>query len=273
MLREDKMEFSEKYGPWAVIAGASEGTGRAFSKLVARKGLNCLLVARRQAPLDALAEEISAESGVPCLTATIDLTRADAADRMMAATDGHEIGLFINNAGSDTNGSRFLDNDLSNWVDLVNRNVLTTMRAAYAFAGPMRVRGRGGIILVGSGACYGGASSLGVYSGTKAFDLCFGEGLWAELQPHGVDVLNLILGKTDTPAFRTLLAQKGAALPTDWASPDDVARVGLERLTFGPVHNWGLEDDVVGYAPNSAATRRARVLMIDKMSAEMFGRK
>ena len=207
-----------------------------------------------------------------CITASVDLSGADAAERIAAAAGANEVGLFINNAGSDTNGSRFLDTDISAWLELVNRNVSTTMRVCHVFAKPMRRRGRGGIILVGSGACYGGASFMGVYSGSKAFDLCFGEGLWAELRGHGVDVLNLLLGRTDTPALRTLLAEKNLPVPADLATPEAVARVGLERLPHGPVHNWGLEDDVVGYALSSAVDRRDRVLMIDQLSADVFGK-
>ena len=135
----------------------------------------------------------------------------------------------------------------------------------------MRERGRGGILLVGSGACYGGASFMAVYSGSKAFDLCFGEGLWAELKPHGVDVLSLILGRTDTPALRQTLAAKGLPVPPGLASPEEVAEQGLARLAQGPVHNWGQEDDVAGYASNSPATRRARIIAIDAATKDIFG--
>jgi uncharacterized protein len=267
------MNFAERYGPWAIIAGASEGTGRAFSLKLAKQGLNCILIARREGPLLALANEIRGTTGVECITTAIDLAREDACERIAAAVGSREVGLYVNNAGADPNGSRFLDNDLANWIELVNRNVLTTMRCAYRFGSAMRARGRGGILLVGSGACYGGGSHLAVYSATKAFDLCFGEGLWAELRHDGVHVLNLILGRTDTPAFRELLAQKGLPVPTGLASPDDVAEVGIQRLPFGPVHNWGSNDDELGPAPNSPATRRERILMMERMSKQIFGSK
>lgn len=267
------MNFVNRYGPWAVIAGASEGTGRAFARKVASQGLNCILIARRERPLEELAEDIRTESGVECVTASIDLAAADACDRIAAAAGTREVGLYVNNAGADPNGAQFLKNDIASWVELVNRNVVTTLRCCYHFGGMMRERKRGGIILVGSGACYGGASYLAVYSATKAFDLCLGEGLWAEFREDGVDVLNLILGRTDTPAFRESLAQMGLPVPSGLASPDDVAEVGLARLPFGPVHNWGLEDDEAGYAPNSAAMRRQRILAMDAVTKDVFGAK
>jgi len=260
------MSFAEQYGPWAVIAGASEGTGSSFARQVAAKGVNCVLIARREGPLTALAEEIRAKSGVECITASVDLAAADASGRMAAAVGEREVGLFISNAGADSNGELFLNGDLARWDELVTRNVLTVMRSCYHFAGPMRTRRRGGIIIVGSGACYGGLTGITVYSATKAFDLCFGEGLWAELRPHGVDVLNLIMGRTDTPAHRELMERKGIPIPSGMASPDDVAAIGLERLPHGPVHNWALADDETGYAISSAAARRQRILTIDAAS-------
>jgi uncharacterized protein len=265
------MSFADRYGPWAVVAGASEGTGREFARRIAANGVPSVLVARRAEPLAALAKEIRAESGVECATATIDLAAPDAFARIVAAVGTREVGLFVSNAGADPNGSRFLDRDAVVWLELAQRNVMTTIQCCHHFAGPMKKRGRGGLLLVNSGACYGGSSFLATYSASKAFVLCFGEGLWAELRPHGVDVLTLVLVMTDTPAFRALLAEKGQPVPAGIASPEDVARIGLERLPHGPVHNWGLEEDVAGYATGSAAARRERILMVDSMSKVIFG--
>jgi short-subunit dehydrogenase len=261
------MSYSEKYGPWAVIAGASEGTGASFARQIAAEGVNCILVARREGPLAALAEELRA-MGVEAVTASIDLAADDAAEQMAKAAGEREVGLFIFNAGADPNGSQFLDNDVANWDALVARNVTTVMRACHHFAGPMRARKRGGIILVGSGACYFGLPGISVYGATKAFNLVLGEALWAELRPHGVHVLNLIMSKTDTPAHRELMDKLGVPFPDDCASADDVAALGLARLPHGPVQNWGESDDQVGMAGMSAAQRRQRIEMIEKMSRQ-----
>jgi len=267
------MNFAGRYGPWAVVMGASEGTGREFARQIAAQGVACILVARRAAPLEALAEEIREANGIECLTATIDLASPEALGGIVAAVGDREIGLFVSNAGSDPNGSLFLDGDLSAWTELVQRNVMTMMQCSYRFAGPMRSRGRGGLLLVNSGACYGGGSTMGPYCGSKAFTLCFAEALWAELRPHGVEVLTLVLNRTDTPAFRALLEKKGMPIPQDIASPADVARIGLERLPCGPIHNWGQADDEAGMATSSAAARRERVLAIDRVTSRLFGRR
>lgn len=265
------MDFAERYGPWAVIAGASEGTGRAFARRIAANGVNCVLVARREEPLRTLAEEIRAESGADCAIAAVDLSAPDAAARIAGAVGPRDVGLFVANAGADTNGAWFLDRELDAWLQLIRMNVLTVAGCCHHFGGRMKARGRGGLLIVNSGACYGGGSHMAAYSGSKAFELAFAEGLWAELQPHGVDVLSLVLGKTDTPAFRALLAEKGLPVPNDLASPDAVAETGLAQLRHGPIHNFGLANDAAGWGYGSADERRKRVEMVSASSKVVFG--
>ena len=239
--------------------GASEGTGRAFARQIAAKGVPSILIARRKEPLVALAGEIHAESGIDCITATVDLAAPDAFDRIVAAAGKRVVGLFVSNAGADPNGSHFLDRDMAVWLEHIQRNVVTMAQCCHHFGGLMRTRGKGGLLLVNSGACYGGGSFLATYSATKAYTLCFAEGLWGELRGHGVDVLTLVMGMTDTPALRTLLAEMGMPVPATITTSEAVAEAGLARLPHGPVHNMGLEDDDGG-APGrlSASGRRAR---------------
>src|SRR5579859_4518939 len=148
ILAEESMTLADRYGPWAVIAGASEGTGQAFARLIAAQGVNCVLVARREAPLAELAETIRAESGVDCVTAQVDLGEPDAAEKIIAAVGAREVGLYINNAGADPNGASFLGKPAEAWLQLVNINVATLLRCCHHFAGPMKARGRGGLLIV-----------------------------------------------------------------------------------------------------------------------------
>jgi len=265
------MSFRNKYGPWAIVAGASEGVGRSFANAIAARGVNCLLIALR-GPLAEVAEEVRAR-GVECVTATIDLAAPDAGERIVEAAGSREIGLYVANAGSDRIGARFHEREIGAWLKLLQINVVTTMLACHHFGGLMRKRGRGGLILVNSGACYGAASILASYSACKGFLLNFAEGLWAELRPHGVDVLTIALDLTDTPMFRGMLERNGLPIPPDLASPDAVAEKALERLPHGPIHNWGLADDEPGANWPSAAARRAQVLKVDAANVAIFGKK
>jgi uncharacterized protein len=256
--------FRARYGPWAIIAGASEGVGRELARKVAGNGVNCILIARREAPLRALAELIRVESRVECVAVSIDLAMPGAFDEIVAAAGAREIGLYISNAGADPNGSHFLDRKIETWLELVQRNVLTTMRACHYFGGLMRERRRGGLLLVGSGAAGGGGPFMATYSGAKGFELCFGESLWSELRPFGVDVLCLVLITTDTPALRQLLKEKGTPVPSRMASPEHVAEVGLLRLPFGPVYAWGPLPRI------RAGWRRMRVRAVASLSKKVF---
>jgi uncharacterized protein len=230
---ETVTEFSDRYGPWAIVAGASEGTGASFSRQIAAHGVNVVLVARRPDPLVALADEIREQSRVETRTVSLDLSRPDADRELVTATAGLEVGLLIYNAGADEHGAKFLDVDVEEWVAMVQRNCVVPLRLSHHYAGAMVDRGRGGLLLVTSGAAWAGGNRLATYGATKAFDLVFGEALWAELSPKGVDVLSFVLGSTDTPAFRALAAKYGTTLG-ELADADDVARDGLEHLGQGP---------------------------------------
>jgi len=109
------------------------------------------------------------------------------------------------------------------------------------FAGPMAARGRGGIVLVSSGAGLAGGRNMVAYGATKAFDMVMAEALWAELHDDGVDVLALVLGLTDTPTLRRLLFERGnLARPDDStpipgaSTPDEVVAEALANLANGP---------------------------------------
>jgi short-subunit dehydrogenase len=263
--------LKDRYGPWAVIAGASEGTGQAIARHLASEGIHCVLIARRAEPLETLAADLRAEFGIETVTAAVDLSLADACDRVAEAVGAREIGLYVSNAGADPQGSHFLDAPIDDWVGQIQRGVITMMRSCHRFGTAMRTRGRGGLLLIGSGGCYGGGAYMSVYSGLKAFGLNFAEGLWAELAPHGVDVLFMALSTTDTPALRNLLAAKGLPLIQGLADPAEVAAHALARLPHGPIANWGQDDDEPGMSPVSAAVRRQRVLAIGESTKRIFG--
>jgi uncharacterized protein len=246
-------EFAERYGPWAVVAGASEGVGSSVARLLGERGVNVVLSARRQSVLDEVAATVKSETR----TVAMDLSVPGAEAELAAATDDLEVGLLIYNAGADPHASRFLDKPLAAWQELVGRNVNTVLGACHRFGSRMADRGHGGIVLVTSGAAWVGSDYLAAYGASKAFDLVLGEALWAELRPLGVDVLSMILGPTDTPAFRRIL--RGRDFP-GVVSADDVARQMLTSLPEGPT--WPPEP-----SPFGGLARRQAVEMMSQGSA------
>lgn len=233
------MTFAEKYGPWALIAGASDGVGAAFAEGLAERGLNVVLVARRQGVLDDVAAGIRDRTGVQTHTLAIDLAELDATATIAAATDDLDIGFLVYCAGADPNFEPFLANPIATAEAMVHRNCVVPMQLCHHFAPAMVARRGGGIVIFGSGAGLAGGPNMVAYGATKAFDMVFAEALWSELHDKGVDVLGLILGKTNTPALRRLEHSRGLLSSDDEAPPDadsveQVVGEAFENLGNGP---------------------------------------
>ncbi|SDD11907.1 SDR family NAD(P)-dependent oxidoreductase [Rhodococcus tukisamuensis] len=222
-----------QYGPWAVIAGGSEGVGAAFADELAQAGLNLVLIARKPGPLEETAEKVRAH-GVEVRTLSLDLLAADAMDQVRAATDDVEVGLMIFNAGANSYGHEFVTGDLDGFRGVIDLNITRQLELSHHFGARMKDRGRGGVMLLGSLAGYMGSEHQSIYAASKAFSRVFAESLWLELEPHGVHVVELILGVTRTPAM--VRAGLNFDIPGMLvAEPEDVAREGLEHLADGPV--------------------------------------
>lgn len=233
------MTFAAKYGPWAVVAGASDGVGAAFARGLAERGVNVVLLARRQSVLDDVAAAIGDETSASTRTLAIDLAQPGAASAIAAATNDLEVGFLVYCAGADPDFEPFLANPIEAAEAMVQRNCMVPMQLCHHFAPAMVARGSGGIVIFGSGAGLAGGPNMVAYGASKAFDMVFAEALWAELHDKGVDVLGLILGKTDTPALRRLEYSRGQisspdAVPEGAAAVDDVIAEAFENLGHGP---------------------------------------
>lgn len=265
--------FADRYGPWAVVTGASDGIGAEFARQIAGAGVGVVVVARRRPLLDALADELRAAHGVEVRVATLDLAAPGVEEDLFAATAGLDVGLFVHNAGADTVNDRFLAAPAESWHAMVRRNCTVPLLACHHYGGAMVDRGRGGILLVTSGAAWAGGGRIATYGGTKAFDLVFAEGLWAELRTDGIDVLSLVVGATDTPSLRSSLARHGVAvdgLGSTLADPAEVARTGLTHLADGPTWQVGIPD---GAGPSllGALPRRQAVELMTAGNDALFG--
>jgi uncharacterized protein len=247
------MQFAERYGPWAIVAGASDGIGASVARLLGERGVKVVLVARRPEALDEVAATVKTETR----RVVLDLSVLNADAALAEATNDLDIGLFVYNAGADPYASKFLDQPLESWAGLVRRNVDTVLAVSHHFGAAMAARGRGGIVIVTSGAAWAGGAYIAAYSASKAFQLNLGEALWAELKPLGVDVLTMVLGATDTPAFRRVL--HGKDFP-GIADPDEVARDMLDNLAEGPTRP-------PDPSPFGALARRQAVEMMSQGSA------
>lgn len=223
----------DRYGPWAVVAGGSEGVGAAFAHQLADAGIHLVLIARKPEPLARTAAEVRAK-GVQVRTVELDLLEPTALELIREHTDDLDVGLMIFNAGANSYGHDFVTGDLQRVRGVIDLNITAQLALTHHFGARMAERGRGGLLLVGSMAGFLGQAEISVYSAVKSFGRVFAEGLWLELRDRGVDVLELVLGVTRTPAMERAGLNfdiPGLAV----AEPEDVAREGLQHLADGPV--------------------------------------
>ena len=270
------MEFAEQYGPWALLAGASDGVGAAMATELGRRGVNVVLLARRQAVLDEVATDIRSRTGVQTRTLAVDLAEAGAAKSIAAATADLQIGFLACCAGADPNFEPFLARPVEAAESLVQRNCVVPMQLCHHYAAPMVARGRGGIVIFGSGAGLAGGPNMVAYGASKAFDMVLAEALWAELHGQGVDVLGLVLGKTDTPALRKLEYHRGqiaseGQTPPGAATVDDVVATAFANLTEGPTCLVGPEIQAAAQLMASVSRNEAVRFIAQAITTSMGG--
>jgi len=269
------MTFATKYGPWALVAGASDGLGAAFAAGLAERGVNVVLLARRQAVLEQVAADIESRTSAQTRTLAVDLAQPGASAAIAEATADLEIGFLVYCAGADPNYQPFLANPIEAAEAMVQRNCMVPMQLCHHFAPAMVGRSSGGIVIFGSGAGLAGGSNMVAYGASKAFDMVFAEALWSELHDKGVDVVGLILGKTDTPALRQLEHSRGQIssldeVPAGAVAVDDVIAEAFENLTNGPTWFVG---DVMRAAEQltSSLTRKQTVELFAQAAAAAMG--
>ena len=263
-----RVPFARSYGPWAVVAGGSEGLGAAFAAEIARRGVHQVLVARRPEPLERTAARLRDEHGTEVVTVAGDLAspgtlnqvRAAVADRGTGAD--REIGLVIANAALAPQGG-FLDTAEAELAATVDLNCKASMLLARAFLPDMASRGHGGMIFVSSLAGLQGVAGLAAYSATKAYLISLGESLWAELRPAGVDVLTVCAGAVATPGY-----QQAARRPAPGTtSPEQVAVTALGALGHGFRVVPGTLNRVSAFALQRLAPRRTAITVFGRASA------
>jgi len=219
--------FLERFGPWAIVTGASSGIGEAFARRLAELGMNLVLVARREDRLRTLAGELERQHNIKTRVAAADLSRDDFLPAVEQATADLEIRLLVNNAGFAVSG-RFLDNDLTSEIAQLHVNNRAPLILAHHFGRLMRTRHQGGMIFLASILSFAGVPGMSNYAATKAHDLVFAEGLARELGHDGISVLALCPGGTRTDLWPAGVESSSLMSP---AAVVDVAVRKLGRKT------------------------------------------
>lgn len=254
--------LAERYGPWAVIAGASEGIGEALAHRLAAAGVDVVLIARDESRLKTVAADLRTEYGRDARILPLDLTGPGLRQAVTEFCHGLEVGLLVYVAGAVNRTVDFVEDSYEASLRQLELNCVGPLALARTFSPAMLDRGRGGIVTVASLAALSGAARIAVFSAVKAFQVNLGEGMWAEMAPRGVDVCTAVLGQTWTPA----LERSGAAFdPATDMLPGDVADAIIANIPNGPTYVVGTQNQAI--AARVWPDRRKTVEMISAFTS------
>lgn len=248
-----------------LITGASSGIGEVFARKLAAGGHNLLLVARSEEKLINLCNELGRIKSTRAQYVAMDLSEPDAPARLFEETQrrGLEIDFLINNAGFGSMGD-FAKLDLQRELDMIDLNVRSLVQLTHLFLAPMREKKSGSLINVASTAGFQPVPFMATYAATKAFVLSFSEALWEENRPHGVKVMALCPGVTDTNFFEASRMQRPPARISQTAADVvDTALRGLARGKSSVISGWTnfLMVESERLAPRSLVLRTAGMVL------------
>ena len=248
-----------------LITGASSGIGEVFARKLAARGRNVLLVARSEDKLVTLCNELGRANSIRAQYVALDLSKPESPARLFdeAEKRGLSVDMLINNAGFGSMGE-FGKLDLARELNMIDLNVKSLVELTHRFLQPMLERKQGAIINVASTAAFQAVPFFATYAATKAFVLSFSEALWEENRAHGIKVLALCPGVTDTNFFEAARGQKPPARVSQ--TPEEVVDVALRGLDRGKSHiisGWTnyLMTEGERLAPRSFVTRLAGRMM------------
>ena len=220
----NKSKFLKKYGPWAIVTGATDGLGKQFATQLAEIGFNLVIVARRKNLLDDLSKNLNASYKVNCISIDLDLSTNDAVTTLYEKTSKLDIGLIVASAGFGTS-INLIDADIKVEKQLIDLNCRCLMEMSHLYGKKFAAQKKGGMILISSLLGFHGAFGTANYAASKAYVQALGEGLYFELKKHNVDVLTVApapinTGFAEAAGMKFMLALK----------PENVAKESLASL-------------------------------------------
>lgn len=257
-------DFKTKYGPWALVAGASEGLGAAFAEALASRGLNLILIARTQDKLETLAQHLSNLYAVETTAYSLDLADFKAV-KTFISQHKETIGLLVYNAAYSPIGyfETMTEERLEQIVDV---NIKTPLLLTKLLSTEMIKKRQGGIVLMSSLAGTQGSPKIATYAASKAFNAILAEGLWNELRKHGIDVLASCAGAISTPGYKNAQSAKEAP---GTLSAKKVAESTLNSLGKGPTIIPGLTNKLAHFFMNRIFPRKWAISIMDKNTKDL----
>jgi uncharacterized protein len=234
--------------PLALITGASGGIGEAFAHVLAAEGYGLVLVARRYGELNRVAGVVTSRYDVPVTVVDADLSTPDAAARLKETLDSRSAApdVLINNAGWGLNLG-VLEAPIADQLNIIDLNVRALTELTLRFLPPMKERGRGGVLNLGSMAAFMPGPHMAVYHATKAYVVSFTEAVARELKGTGVTISTYCPGPVAT-GFQRRAGMTDSRLVRMMKpiSAEQCARAGWEAFKKGEVIAFPRGVDAVG---------------------------
>jgi len=228
-------EFLDRYGPTALVTGASSGIGVGYAEELAARGFNLVLSARRGDRLEALAARLKDQHGTQTKIVLADLSDPEGPAAILAATAGDDIGLVVSNAGFNMKGT-FEKTSASRMAKMLTVNCHAPMQIAHGVIPRLKARREqgkgGGLIVTASVEGLIGCPYSTAYSATKALVVSLCEGLWAELRGHGIEVLASCPGATESEAMEN--SDLPASIKQNVQPARECAQLSLDNIGNGP---------------------------------------
>ncbi|MBT9486792.1 MAG: SDR family NAD(P)-dependent oxidoreductase [Rubrivivax sp.] len=254
----------QRFGPWALVTGASDGIGLAFAAELAAAGLNLVLVARRAAPLEELATDLERRHGIRCQVMPLDLASPDAMQTLATATAGLEVGLLVAAAGFGSAGP-LIAQQPENETDMVAVNCTAVLAQCLHFGARMAQRQGGGVVLLSSVVAFQGTPWSANYAATKAYVQSLAEGLRREWAPQGVEVIACAPGPVASG-----FARRAGMTMAQTVAPAVVARQTLAALGRRGTVRPGALSKLLGWGL-AMAPRVLRVAIMGRVMQGMVG--
>lgn len=248
----------------ALITGASSGIGYEFAQLFAQKGHNVILVARGEAKLNQLAQELTQKYKITATVLPKDLSQANAPAEIFAELEKQKrtVDILVNNAGFASYGL-FHEQDTAKELEMIQVNVMALTHLTRLFLPGMVARRNGKVLNVASTAAFQPGPLMAVYYATKAFVLSFSEAIGNELEKTGVTVTALCPGPTESGFQARAAMQDSKLVQGGMMTSAEVVQQGYDGLMNGtavviPGLNNKMGAIMTRFVPRQAAVRIVR---------------
>lgn len=240
----ERNRIKTKYGPMALVTGASSGIGLELTKLLASCGLDLVINARNKKMLETIKTDLEKEYHVNVTVAAADLSNEPELDTFIKTIHSYNIGLFVMSAGFGTSGE-FRNSKLEEEVNMLRLNAEAVLKLTHYFTGIFSKWKRGGMIFLSSIVAFQGVPYAAHYAATKAYLQSLAEALAIELKPFHVDVLAAAPGPVKSNFETRANLKMNGAMTSESIAPSILKALGrkssvwpgfLSKLLIGSLH-------------------------------------